>query len=149
MKTIRILGVPEHFNLPWELAIEEGAFEARGIDLQWQDIPEGTGKMSGMLQNKETELAVVLTEGIVKSMAEGNPVQIIQEYIASPCYGESMLQLIAPTGLYPTLGIRSRLSADLAVAATSWPVSMHNNRGGTRLNSSLKWSIPSIMPSGH
>jgi ABC-type nitrate/sulfonate/bicarbonate transport system substrate-binding protein len=84
MKTIRILGVPEHFNLPWHLAIDEGAFESRGIDLQWHEIPEGTGKMCQMLQNKETELAVVLTEGIVKSISDGNPVQIVQEYIASP-----------------------------------------------------------------
>ena len=27
MKTIRIGGVPEHFNLPWHLAMEEGNFE--------------------------------------------------------------------------------------------------------------------------
>ncbi|NNM17841.1 MAG: ABC transporter substrate-binding protein, partial [Croceitalea sp.] len=42
MKKVKIIGVPEHFNLPWHLAIEEGAFEARGIDLVWTDIPEGT-----------------------------------------------------------------------------------------------------------
>ena len=29
---IRIAGVPEHFNLPWHLAIEEGAFSDRGIE---------------------------------------------------------------------------------------------------------------------
>ncbi len=27
MKTIKIAGVPEHFNLPWHLAIENGDFE--------------------------------------------------------------------------------------------------------------------------
>lgn len=84
MKTVRILGVPEHFNLPWHLAIEEGAFKARGIDLQWHDVHEGTGKMCQMLQSMETEIAVVLTEGIVKSITEGNAVKIVQEYIASP-----------------------------------------------------------------
>lgn len=84
MKAVRIIGVPEHFNLPWHLAIEEGAFEDRGIDLQWTDIPEGTGKMCQMLENDETDLAIILTEGLVKSITEGNPAQIVQEYIASP-----------------------------------------------------------------
>ncbi|NNK75246.1 MAG: ABC transporter substrate-binding protein, partial [Maribacter sp.] len=81
MKEVRIIGVPEHFNLPWHLAIEEGAFEDRGIELQWTDIPEGTGKMCQMLQNGETDLAIILTEGLVKSISEGNPAKIVQEYI--------------------------------------------------------------------
>ena len=76
--------MPEHFNLPWHLAIEEGAFEERGIDLQWTDIPEGTGRMCQMLENRETDLAIILTEGLVKSISEGNPAKIVQEYIASP-----------------------------------------------------------------
>jgi len=84
MKKVRIIGVDEHFNLPWHLAIEEGAFKERGIDLNWTDIPEGTGKMCQMLQSEETDLAIILTEGIVKSIAEGNPTKIIQEYIATP-----------------------------------------------------------------
>lgn len=84
MKTVKIIGVPEHFNLPWHLAIEEGAFAERGIDLQWEDIPEGTGKMCQLLENEETDLAIILTEGIIKSISEGNPSKIIQQYIASP-----------------------------------------------------------------
>ncbi len=84
MKTVRITGVPEHFNLPWHLAMDEGAFEQQGIDLQWTDIPEGTGKMCQMLQKGETDLAIILTEGLVKSITEGNPAKIVQEYIATP-----------------------------------------------------------------
>lgn len=84
MKSVKIIGVPEHFNLPWHLAIEEGAFAQRGIDLQWEDIPEGTGKMCQLLQNGETDLAIILTEGIIKSITEGNRSRIIQEYIATP-----------------------------------------------------------------
>ena len=84
MKTVKIIGVPEHFNLPWHLAIEEGAFSDRGIDLQWEDIPEGTGKMCQLLASGETDLAIILTEGIIKSISEGNPSKIIQQYIASP-----------------------------------------------------------------
>ncbi|MDT7830577.1 substrate-binding domain-containing protein [Pricia sp. S334] len=84
MKKVNIVGVPEHFNLPWHMAIEEGAFEDRGIDLQWTDIPEGTGRMNQMLQKGETDLAIILTEGIVKGIAAGNPTRIVQEYIATP-----------------------------------------------------------------
>ncbi|WP_194527214.1 substrate-binding domain-containing protein [Zobellia roscoffensis] len=84
MKKVRIIGVPEHFNLPWHMAIEEGAFEERGIDLEWTEIPEGTGKMCQMLQNNETDLAIILTEGLVKSITEGNSSKIVQEYISTP-----------------------------------------------------------------
>jgi len=84
MKQVKIIGVPEHFNLPWHMSIDEGAFADRGIDLQWTDVPEGTGKMCQMLQHNEADLAIILTEGIVKSITEGNPVKIVQEYIASP-----------------------------------------------------------------
>lgn len=84
MKQVKIIGVPEHFNLPWHMAIEEGAFLERGIDLQWENIPEGTGKMCQMLKNEETDLAIILTEGLVKSITEGNPSKIVQEYISSP-----------------------------------------------------------------
>lgn len=66
------------------MAIEEGAFAERGIELHWEDIPEGTGKMCQLLQDGETDLAIILTEGIVKSITEGNPARIIQEYIATP-----------------------------------------------------------------
>lgn len=84
MKKVKIIGVPEHFNFPWHLAIEEGAFESRGINLEWTDIPEGTGKMAQLLSDGETDIAIILTEGIIKSITEGNPSKIVQEYIASP-----------------------------------------------------------------
>ena len=84
MKKVKVCGVPEHFNLPWHFAIEEGAFEDRGIDLVWTDIPEGTGKMAKLLKTGETDLAIILTEGIVKSISDGNPSKIVQTYVASP-----------------------------------------------------------------
>jgi len=84
MKKVKIVGVPEHFNLPWHMAIEDGIFEDKGIDLEWTDVPEGTGKMCQLLQEGQTDLAIILTEGIVKSITEGNSAKIIQEYIGSP-----------------------------------------------------------------
>ena len=84
MKNVKIVGVPEHFNLPWHLAMEDGAFEDRGIQLEWTDVPEGTGKMSQMLQDGETDLAIILTEGMIKSISQGNPSKIVQVYVSSP-----------------------------------------------------------------
>lgn len=84
MKTIKIAGVPEHFNLPWHLCIENGEFEQVGIDLQWTDVPEGTGKMCQLLRDGETDIAVILTEGIVKDIIGGNPSSIVQVYVESP-----------------------------------------------------------------
>ena len=84
MKTIKIAGVPEHFNLPWHLAIENGDFENQNIDLQWTDVPEGTGKMCQMLRDGSTDIAVILTEGIVKDIVAGNPSKIVQVYVESP-----------------------------------------------------------------
>ncbi|WP_349663750.1 ABC transporter substrate-binding protein [Cellulophaga lytica] len=84
MKTVKIIGVPEHFNLPWHLAIEENAFKDRGINLEWTDIPEGTGRMCQMLADNEADIAIILTEGLVKSITAGTKAKIVQEYIATP-----------------------------------------------------------------
>ncbi len=84
MKKIRICGVPEHFNLPWQLAIEMGTFEAEGIDLEWTNVPEGTGKIAQMLLNGETDMAVILTEGVIREILNGNPCKIVQQYVESP-----------------------------------------------------------------
>ncbi len=84
MTTIKIAGVPEHFNLPWHLNIENKVFTSKNIDLQWTDVPEGTGKMCQMLRNGETDMAIILTEGIVKDIIAGNTSKIVQIYVESP-----------------------------------------------------------------
>jgi ABC-type nitrate/sulfonate/bicarbonate transport system substrate-binding protein len=84
MKTFKIIGVPEHFNLPWEMAIESGDFEEQNIDLEWTDVKEGTGRMCEMLRNKEADIAVVLTEGILKDISLGNPSSVVQLYLETP-----------------------------------------------------------------
>ena len=84
MTTLKIAGVPEHFNLPWHLSIENGEFQANEIDLQWTDVPEGTGKLCQMLRNDETDIAVILTEGIIKDIVAGNQSKIVQIYVESP-----------------------------------------------------------------
>ena len=84
MKTIKVGGVPEHFNLPWHLCLEEGRFQNNGLDLSWKDFPEGTGAMCKALREAEIDVSVILTEGIIRDIHRGNPSLIVQEYIGSP-----------------------------------------------------------------
>ncbi len=84
MKTITIGGVPEHFNYPWHLAIKNNLFKEQCINLVWKDFPGGTGQMSQALENKEIDLAVILTEGVIKKINEGKDFKILQKFIDSP-----------------------------------------------------------------
>lgn len=84
MKKVRVSGVPEHFNLPWHLCIESGEYEENGINVEWTDVPEGTGKLCQMLRENETDIAVILTEGIIKDIIQGYPIVIVQQYVQSP-----------------------------------------------------------------
>jgi sulfonate transport system substrate-binding protein len=84
MISLKLGGVPEHFNLPWRLAIEEGVFKNQNIDLQWIDHAGGTGSMTKALREGELDMAICLTEGIVADIAKGNGAKIIKVYVKSP-----------------------------------------------------------------
>lgn len=84
MKRVNIGGVPEHFNLAWYLTLKDGAYKREGINLRWQDYPGGTGDMCQALRDQSIDMAVILTEGIVKDIIEGNPSTIVQTFVKSP-----------------------------------------------------------------
>jgi ABC-type nitrate/sulfonate/bicarbonate transport system substrate-binding protein len=86
MQKIRIGGVPEHFNYPWHQGIKKGTFKAQDIQLEWHDMPGGTGQMSDALENRELDLAIMLTEGCLMKINQGLPIKVIQQYIATPLY---------------------------------------------------------------
>lgn len=81
---LKIGGVPEHFNLPWRLAIEEGKFKEIGLDLHWSDMNGGTGQMVRGLETESIDVAVMLTEGITKAILSGLPAKILDVYVDSP-----------------------------------------------------------------
>ncbi len=81
MKKICIGGVPEHFNFPILLAREKGWFEEVGIDLIWKNFPGGSGDMKEALRNKELDVSILLTEGIVADIINGNSSKIISGYV--------------------------------------------------------------------
>jgi len=84
LKKINIGGVPEHFNLAWYLTLKNGEYKDEGINLRWKDFFGGTGQMCKALRDKEIDLAVILTEGIIRDIIDGNPSKIVQTFVESP-----------------------------------------------------------------
>ncbi|MFN8417340.1 MAG: hypothetical protein U0U66_13495 [Cytophagaceae bacterium] len=81
---IQVGGVPEHFNLPWHIAMEEGFFAEQGIDLRWKDYKGGTGAMCQDLESGSLDIALLLTEGAIAAIEKGNPSYIHSVYVGSP-----------------------------------------------------------------
>lgn len=129
-KTIRVAGVPEHFNMPWQLCIEEGAFEEIGVEIDWIDVPEGTGKMCEMLLNNEVDMALVLTEGAMNALSKNFPLKIVQTYVHSPLQwgifvdGKSPIQqldeLNGTKAAISRLGSGSHLMAAVLAHQNNW-----------------------------
>ncbi len=84
MKTLRILGVPEHFNYPFRVLEKEQPFADRGVKIQWTDESRGSGQMNLALRNNETDIALLLTESFLKDFEAGNPAKMIGLHVASP-----------------------------------------------------------------
>ena len=88
MLGLKVGGVPEHFNYPWRIAIEEGLFRNEGIALHWADMSGGTGQMIKGLQSGSIDVAIVLTEGISRSILQGLDAKILEVYVSTPlCWG--------------------------------------------------------------
>ncbi|MDX1651653.1 MAG: substrate-binding domain-containing protein [Brumimicrobium sp.] len=83
MMKLKIGGVPEHFNLPWKLAMEEGKFREEDIHLHWEDMAGGTGQMIRGLENNTLDVAVLLTEGITRAILQGLDARILNVYVSS------------------------------------------------------------------
>lgn len=79
---LRLGGVPEHFNLPWHLALESGALG--DIEATWEDQYGGTGQMLAALEEGDLDIVSILTEGTVAAIAGGLPVTIVQVYVQTP-----------------------------------------------------------------
>lgn len=81
---IRIGGVPEHFNLPIHIGIDNGSFYREGIEVEWIIYNGGTGEMNAALRNDDCDLCIVLTEGIIADISRGNSSKIISGYVKTP-----------------------------------------------------------------
>ncbi len=130
MKTLRITGVPEHFNLPWKIVVASQPFAAKGIQLSWTDESRGSGQMNKSLRKDETDLAIVLTESFLKDFEEGNPSRIIGFHVKSPLnwgihiHGKSPVedldQIENPQFLISRMGSGSHLMAYVLAQREGW-----------------------------
>lgn len=81
---IRVAGVPEHFNLPWQLGLERRAFVRAALDVKWRTVPQGTGAMCDLLEAGEVDVALLVTEGAVRYILQGGKARIVSAYVDSP-----------------------------------------------------------------
>ena len=124
-------GVPEHFNLPWHLCLEANEFKDAGIDLQYVDVPGGTGAMTRGLEEGELDIAIVLAEGGIASVLKGNPCSIVKTYVESPLiWGihvaadsdiESIDQIQSKRYAISRFGSGSHLMAIVDASERGWP----------------------------
>ncbi len=84
MSTIKIGGVPEHFNMPWHFMKQKEGLMPEGIDFQWDDYPGGTGDLVKALEDGSLDLATLLTEGAIKGIDSGSSFKILNFFVDSP-----------------------------------------------------------------
>ena len=89
-RTLRVWGVPEHFNYPWALYLQQQQQQQQqpgqrdGVEVSWRDCKGGTGEMVAGLRAGEADVALLLTEGAVKAAVESGDVRVVGLYVASP-----------------------------------------------------------------
>lgn len=81
---LRIVGVPEHFNLPFRLAIEDDAFTELASEVQWADVPGGTGAMCRAIESGEADAGLLLTEGAVARIANERTLRLAGTWVDTP-----------------------------------------------------------------
>lgn len=146
--TVRIGGVPEHFNYPWHKAIEEGKFMQHAIDVQWSDYPGGTGALVQDLENKTLDMAVLLTEGAVAAASKGSNLKLLHYTVKSPLVwgihtgATSNLQNISDipgkTFAISRFGSGSHLMAIVQALLNKWPLDHMNWREVKNLDGAKK-----------
>jgi ABC-type nitrate/sulfonate/bicarbonate transport system substrate-binding protein len=131
LTSIRVAGVPEHFNLPWHLGVESGAFVEAGVDLVYQDFPGGTGAMTRALAEGDVDMAVLLTEGAIADLAKRQQTRLVKTYVQSPLiWGihvaanssiESIDEINGKRFAISRFGSGSHLMAIVDAAERGWP----------------------------
>jgi ABC-type nitrate/sulfonate/bicarbonate transport system substrate-binding protein len=131
MIKLKMGGVPEHFNLPWYLGLEQDRFAAQGVDLEWRDYSGGSGAMAKALRAGELDAALLLTEGAVAGIAEGG-FRVASVYTESPLvWGihvpaqarfQSVAELRGARYAVSRQGSGSHLMAFVHARAQGWPV---------------------------
>ena len=83
-RAIRVGGVPEHFNLPWFAAEQEGGFAEHRLRVSYREYPGGTGAMTQALSQNKLDMAVVLSEGAVAHAVTQQDCFLVKVFVRSP-----------------------------------------------------------------
>lgn len=130
MKTLRITGVPEHFNLPWKNVIARQPFASKGIEVTWTDESRGSGQMNKAIRNGETEVALILTESFFQDFENGSPAKMVGFHVKSPLiwgihiHGKSPINQLSeiqkPSFLISRMGSGSQLMSYVLAKRENW-----------------------------
>ena len=128
---LRVGGVPEHFNFPWRLAIDDDAFSHLNVIVRYSDFPGGTGAMTRALEAGELDVGLVLTEGAVANALETGTSRLVKIYVDSPLIWGIHVAATSDIQLEPEIrgrrfaisryGSGSHLIAVVDAAIRGWP----------------------------
>ena len=83
--TLRLGGVPEHFNHVFALAEKHGLYQKHNVQVQFVVQACGTGQMIESLEHDEVDVIVALTEGLVRHiLTQPTDVRLLGTYVNSP-----------------------------------------------------------------
>lgn len=131
IKTLRITGVPEHFNYPLRLLERQQPLLKSGIQLVWKEESRGSGQLLQDLKNGDTDLALLLTESFLKDCSTGGQNKMLGYHVLSPLiWGihESSKIPSSPTVdskknfFVSRMGSGSHLMARVLAAREGWPM---------------------------
>ena len=82
--TISLGGVPEHFNFPWKIWINQMDVKQEEFNWVWNDFPGGSGAMIQSLEYGEIDVAIVLTEALANAKIKGLDLIPLSTFVKSP-----------------------------------------------------------------
>jgi hypothetical protein len=131
IKTLRITGVPEHFNYPLRLLARRQPLLKAGIQLLWKEESRGSGQLLQDLKNGDTELALLLTESFLKDCSIGGQNKMLGYHVLSPLiwgiHESARSSRFLPENkkknfFVSRMGSGSHLMAQVLAAREGWPV---------------------------
>jgi len=163
LNTLRVGGVPEHFNHLWTIAQEQKLFEKHGVRVAWTVQRCGTGEMISSIHRNDLDVIVALTEGVVTDSAKnptgrsnGGRLEILGTYVQSPlCWAincgphrdpstlnGSLDDLKGKTWAISRFGSGSHLMAYVLAQSRGW-----DTRGGADLKFKVAGDIHGLIKS--
>lgn len=131
MKTLRITGVPEHFNYPLRLLERQQPLMKEGVQIEWKEESRGSGQLLQDLKNGDTDLALLLTESFLKDCATGGQNKMLGYHVLSPLIWGIHESPLHPSSLTAAskknffvsrMGSGSHLMAQVLAAREGWAV---------------------------